>query len=216
MARPVVVLTKVPEPGRVKTRLVPRLGAERAASLARAMAEDVLETVARSGLPWRVALDGPLDHPWARGLGVVEPQAAGDLGVRLAHALRDGGVAIGTDAPTLPAALLRRAAASTADLALAPAEDGGYVLVAVTAAAVRAGVFTGVPWSTDRTFAAQVDRARALGLTVERLDAGFDVDLPDDLPRLHAALLALPPSVAPRTRAWLRSSEAPPDAAPHR
>lgn len=212
----IVVMAKVPEPGRVKTRLAARLGAEGAAGLAEAMAADLLATVRRTGLPWRVAVDGPLDHPWCLALPAVEPQPEGDLGARLAWALRDGGVAVGTDAPLLPPELLRRAAASTAAVRLAPAEDGGYVLVGASREAVQAGLFRGIPWSTGHTLAAQLARARALGLTVELLEGGFDVDRPEDLPRLAAALRSSPPEVAPRTRAWLRSPEASVHAAPDR
>lgn len=196
-------MAKVPAPGRAKTRLIPRLGPEGAARLARAMAEDVLATALTTGLPVRVAVDGDLADPWVATLPDAEPQAPGDLGARLAWALRDGGVAIGTDAPLLPAALLLAAHHARADVRLAPAADGGYVLVGATAAAVARGLFRDVPWSTDHTFAAQRARALALGLSVAVLAPHADVDRPEDLPWLAAALAELPASVAPATRAAL-------------
>ena len=122
----IVVFARVPEPGKTKTRLIPRLGASGAAHLAAAMTGDTLDAVRATGLPFRVALAGDTTHPWVRTLDAEwEPQVEGDLGRRLAHALRDGGVVIGTDAPTLPPALLHEAHASTADVVLAPAFDGG-------------------------------------------------------------------------------------------
>jgi rSAM/selenodomain-associated transferase 1 len=204
----IVVMTRVPVPGATKTRLVPALGEEGAARLAEAMAVDVLTAARSLGAPVRVALEGPLDHPWARALGGdVEPQCPGDLGARLTHALRHGGVAIGTDAPTLPARRLDAAlrALRRADVVLAPAEDGGYVLVGCHR---PHGLFDGVPWSAPHTLVAQRARARALGLAVRMLPGAFDVDTPADLLRLRRRLGALPSAVAPRTRAFLESLDA--------
>ena len=204
----IVVMAKVPLPGQAKTRLVPRLGERGAAHLCAAMTGDVLETVRRTGLRFKVAVAGPYDHPWVRSLRLpTEPQAEGDLGARLAHALREGGVAIGTDAPTLPAAFLRRAERSTSDVVLAPSFDGGYVLVGCHDAA---GLFEGVPWSTPRTYEAQVARARALDRSVHTLPFWYDVDEPADLDFLASHLATLPAATAPRTRAFLESLHAPP------
>lgn len=209
----VTVMAKVPRPGAVKTRLVPALGAEGAAALARAMAEDVFTLVATSGLPWRVAWAGPLDDPWVRALPLpgAAPalvQVEGDLGEKLAAALTGGGIAVGTDAPTLPLDRLLAAAAAPADLCLVPAEDGGYALVGASAEAVRQGVFFDVPWSRSDTLARQVDRARALGLGVTLLAPWRDVDELPDLLHLRASLLDLPPSSAPHTRRWFESPHA--------
>jgi rSAM/selenodomain-associated transferase 1 len=206
----IAVLTRVPLPGQTKTRLIPELGPEGAAALAAAMAHDVFDLVRATGLPARVYVAGPIDHPWVRALDLpVEAQPDGDLGARIAHALRGGGVAIGTDAPSLPLALLVDAhdALRTHDVALSPAQDGGYVLVGCN---TPAGLFDGIPWSTDRTLDAQVARVHALGRTLRMLPGAADVDTPEDLVRLGAALAALPSSVAPRTRVLLESLHAAP------
>ncbi|MFN7143782.1 MAG: TIGR04282 family arsenosugar biosynthesis glycosyltransferase [Myxococcota bacterium] len=210
----IVVMAKVPKAGAVKTRLVPLLGADGAAALCRAMTEDVLDGVRASGLPFRIALSGNLADPWVRSLDApVERQCAGDLGARLRHALRDGGIAIGTDAPTLPATFLTDAAASLGghDAVWAPALDGGYVLVGVRPTAL--GVFDEIPWSTAETLAASVARADALGLRHARLPFWYDVDDPSGLRFVRNHLSTLPPDCAPRTRAFLQDL---PDAPPHR
>jgi len=196
----IVVMAKVPRAGFAKTRLIPSLGAPGAAELCAAMTADVFERVAETGLPWRVAVAGPMDDPWvARIPTAYEPQAEGTLTERLTHALRDGGVAIGSDCPLLPAALLHEAHAASEDLLLATAEDGGYVLVAATAEAVRRGVFADVEWSTARTLASQRARAEALGLRVRVVPGGYDVDEPADVHRLRTE------SILPtHTAAWLQ------------
>lgn len=221
----VVVIARVPAPGLAKTRLIPALGPDGAAALSRAMTEDVLATVRASGLPYRVAWGGDLGDPWVAGLGVPsEPQAEGDLGVKLRHALRAGGIAIGTDAPTLPVALLTEAVERLADhdVVWAPAFDGGYVLVGARAegagpgdlvGGLSGGIFEDVPWSTPDTLAVSVARARTLGLRHALLPFWYDVDAPRDLTFLATHLRALPPTVAPKTRAFLQEH---PHAAPHR
>jgi hypothetical protein len=198
----IVVMARVPIPGRTKTRLVPALGPAAAAALSAAMSADVFATVAATGLPWTIALEGDAAHPWAAALPApVEPQAPGDLGARLTRALRGGGIAIGTDAPDLPRAFLIAAAASEADVVLAPAADGGYVLVGTRDAT---GLFDGIPWSTDRAFAAQRARAEALGRSVALLPEWQDVDTPADLAVLAGKLLGDPGGAAPHTTAFLR------------
>ncbi|MDP2308659.1 MAG: TIGR04282 family arsenosugar biosynthesis glycosyltransferase [Pseudomonadota bacterium] len=214
----VVVIARVPAPGLAKTRLIPALGAGGAAALCRAMTADVLALVRASALPYRVAWGGDRDDAWATGLGAPsEAQAEGDLGVRLAHALREGGIAIGTDAPTLPVALLTAAAAALHhhDVVFVPAFDGGYALIGVRDPAVAGpgGIFDDIPWSSADTYAASIERARALGLRHASLGFWYDIDEPRDLAFLQAQLRVLPPHVAAHTRAFLQEH---PHAPPHR
>lgn len=197
----ITVFARVPEPGTTKTRLIPRLGELGAARLAAAMTADVIECVRGTGLPFRVALAGNLAHPWVRALACDwEPQVDGDLGRKLAYALRDGGVAIGSDAPTLPAAMLLEAHISTEDVVLAPAFDGGYVLVGATD---PIDLFDQVPWSAPDTFSRQRQRALELGRTVRILPFWYDIDEPEDLDFLTRQLQSLSPQVAPQTRDFL-------------
>lgn len=200
------VIAKVPQPGRCKTRLIPLLGAHHAAELCAAMTADVFATVASLGLPWSVALDGDPDHPWVGRLPVPwEPQAEGELGPRLMRALAGGGMAVGTDAPSLPVRLLRAALASTAEVVFAPAFDGGYTLVRV---GDPTGLFDGIPWSTSTTLLASVHRARSLGRSVELLEFWYDVDCPADVHFFQQQLKLTGPEVAPHSRALIQHWEA--------
>lgn len=211
-----VLLAKPPVPGHTKTRLVPALGPDGAAALARALLADSLALAAATGLPWELWLASPPAPGWAPPPVPVHLQPEGDLGARLARALAGGGVAIGADAPLLDPALLRALHARPEDLVLARAADGGYTAVHASAHAVAAGVFVDVPWSTAGTADAQLARARALGLTTGQVDGGFDVDVPEDLDTLRRALSRLPASVAPHTRAALLTLPEAPHAAPLR
>jgi rSAM/selenodomain-associated transferase 1 len=201
------VMAKVPIPGATKTRLAPTLGAERAAAFSAAMAADVCAIAAASGLPWRVCIEGPEDHPWITTLPCsTERQCPGDLGDRLSHALRQGGVAIGTDCVLLSPDTLVAAHDQLrvgADLVLGLAPDGGYTFVAASVHAVRSGIFAGIPWSSPHTAAAQLRRAQELGLSITTMDGTFDVDEPEDIEALRRALAQMSNTVAPHSRAWL-------------
>lgn len=204
--RALAAFAKDPQPGTVKTRLVPPLTHREAASLARAFVTDtgavlVRATATIGAAPFVFAT--PSDAvPVLRELvpaGVdVRAQCSGDLGARLASAADELAAAgfdsvcfIGTDSPTLPLAFIARAferLEAGADVAIGPADDGGYYLIALRGA--RRAVFEGMDWSTGRVFAQTCARAAALGLDAAVLPSWYDVDDAVSLRRLHAELLA--------------------------
>ena len=188
----VVLLTKDPVPGRVKTRLAPLLGEAGAARLHRTFVDATLDRLTLTGLPITLSLAGDLTGSFAEGLRargvVVEPQAEGDLGARLRHALRGPGrrIALGTDCLLFDPAWVV-AAASSADTCIGPAEDGGYWCIAIegTAGGSQTGqLFEAIDWSTDRVLAQTLAAATRAGLPHRLLPRCFDVDSPADLARL--------------------------------
>ena len=126
--------------------------------------------------------------------GLTRMQEGPDLGHRLlqlfAWATVDGYermVVISSDVPHLPAAVIDGAfeALAECDVVLAPSEDGGYHLVGMSA---PHDVFTMVPMSTTLVLAQTREVVAASGLTLRLLETDFDVDEPEDLPRLAARL----------------------------
>jgi len=197
------VFAKAPE--RSKTRLEPVLGRDGATAFARALLAD---TLALAPPPVEVWADGDV------GVAGARQQIEGDLGARLEHALREelsaspAVVILGTDAPTLPAAVLSDAAerlsSGACDLVLGPAADGGYYLVGATrAAAGRSELFAGIAWSTEKVMRESFARACSLGLRTAVLPWWYDVDTAEDLDLLVAHLPFLPRHVAPETRSVL-------------
>ena len=84
---------------------------------------------------------------------------------------------------------------------LGPSDDGGYYLVGLRRG--EAGLFEGIPCSTDRVLPLTIEKAGRLGLRTHLLPEWFDVDTEADLRRLHAALL---PGAGPgRTRRCLEA-----------
>lgn len=182
----IVVFTRWPEPGRAKTRLIPAIGAERAAGLHRRLTERTLAAVQASELPFELRVTGaPIAafRDWLGPLAIVD-QGEGDLGERLARAGPPyPTLFIGADAPDLSAELLRRAAdaLSASAAVIGPAEDGGYWLLGL--ARHVEGVFDGIEWSTERVFAQTRDRLCDAGIGPFLLPKLADCDRPEDLSR---------------------------------
>lgn len=209
--RLLLLFTKPARAGRVKTRLVGDLTAEQAAALHAAFLGDVLDRLREGDFEVRIAWaleegEAVPDGPWP---GIRQEGA--DLGERLYRALSAPGAAsvaaLGSDHPTVGLDLIHEAFARVeagADVAIGPAEDGGYYLIALRAGAVSPRLFADIAWSTGRVLAATLERCRELGLAVELLPVAADVDTPEDLRRL-AALMAEDDRGCPRTRELLRS-----------
>jgi len=192
-----VVFAKAPQPGRVKTRLVPLLGERGAARLHARMIESTVR-VAREARFARIELHcapdarHPLFNKLARRHGVtLRVQARGDLGARMlasckralrtAHAV----VLIGTDCPVLGTADLRaaeRALCEGVDAVLSPAEDGGYALIGLRRASPR--LFSRIEWGEDSVLQETRRRLRLLGWRWRELRTVWDVDRPEDYRRL--------------------------------
>jgi hypothetical protein len=113
-------------------------------------------------------------------------------------------VAVDSDSPHLPAAILRSAfeLLETNELVVGPTEDGGYYLVG--ASSMHPRLFDPATLGTGNARDALLGKARALGLSVALTQVWYDVDVPADLSRL-AAELRLDPARAPCTAALLAS-----------
>ncbi len=223
--RPAVgVFAKEPVPGRVKTRLAEEIGAELAAELARSFVEDLVE---RLGASFEVTLFSAEDPPGpvlasvarAHGAGLAA-QVEGSLGDRMAMAmlaLGPGAALVGSDVPTLPAAILfglkaclEADGARAASIALAPAADGGFVAIAAARPAELREVLSGecaVRWSSPHALADVVRAARGRRLGVALGPPWWDVDSMADLAALGAQL-RLAPHLARRTASILGRREA--------
>ncbi|MCR6496521.1 TIGR04282 family arsenosugar biosynthesis glycosyltransferase [Thermomonas sp. S9] len=192
-----VIFAKAPQPGRVKTRLIPALGAQGAALLAQRMLRYTVQQALAAAL-------GPVElcvtpHPrtpvWRPFRDLAWPlgwqgQGDGDLGDRLALAaartLAHGAsvLLIGTDCPGLTAARLRDAAAQLAahDAVMVPSHDGGYVLLGLRRFSPQ--LFQGIAWSTPQVAAQTQERLCQLGWTLARRPPLHDIDEPADLAAL--------------------------------
>ena len=218
-----IIFAKAPIPSQVKTRLCPPLTPDEAASLHGSVVLDMLErSRGAASMDRFVACAPSSDHVFFKILeerhGVrLLTQVGDDLGARMARAMADAFalgyqtvLVIGTDLPTLPGAVFGDAVKLLAahDLVLGPAFDGGYYLIGLRKPAP--GLFTGIPWSTDRVLPLTQQKAAALGLRTALLPVRRDIDTLDDLRAVieEAGLESRTPqanmSLSPRTAGVLR------------
>ncbi|HEX8584382.1 MAG TPA: TIGR04282 family arsenosugar biosynthesis glycosyltransferase [Allosphingosinicella sp.] len=190
-----VIFAKAPVPGRVKTRLIPALGAAGAAKLAAEMLEQTAAEALASGL--EVELCGEPDPTtWYDGPALhLTAQGEGGLGERLGRAAErvlatQNILLIGADCPALDSPRLRAAAGAleTHDAVIHPAEDGGYVLLGLRR--FDPSLFEGIAWSTSTVAAETLKRIAELGWSTDVRETLSDVDEPSDLLRV------MPPSFA--------------------
>ena len=195
--RRLLIFLKYPSPGRVKTRLAAVLGDQMACDVYRACAEITLERLASLCRESVVCVE-PAEalarvRAWLGPGWALRPQQGATLGDRLieatAHAFTEGArrvIVVGTDSPWLTASDVEAAFAALerAPLVLGPTEDGGYYLIGLSRPA--RGIFEGITWSTPSVYAQTLENARTLGLSVQILPLGYDVDHLEDVRRLLA------------------------------
>ncbi|MEW5774614.1 MAG: TIGR04282 family arsenosugar biosynthesis glycosyltransferase [Thermodesulfobacteriota bacterium] len=209
------LLLKFPIPGQVKTRLGLAIGFRPAAELYAACVADEMHAAARARVPVTVLHmdDAPADRYrcWLGADLPMLPQRGADLGERMLNACADLFAAgarcvmlAGGDIPELaPPDLVRAAtAADLHGLALAPAGDGGYSLIAARNDSPLPDIFTAMPWSTPRVLPLTLERLQAAGRTHALLPLLPDLDTRDDLAALWARLRRTPYPPG-RTAAWL-------------
>jgi len=190
-----IIFTRYPTPGAVKTRLIPAVGAAGAAMLHRQMTESTLCKARELCQPIAVHFDGSDSQQMADWLGtdlVYQSQGSGDLGVRMDRSIASACqsarvVLIGTDCPELTADILAQAFEYLLerDLVLGAALDGGYYLIGMRQP--QPELFVDVDWGTDRVLQQTIEIANSLNLSIGYLPKLADIDRPEDLPLLAQA-----------------------------
>lgn len=190
-----LIFARYPEPGQVKTRLIPALGTDGAALLYRQMVEHTLQQARALAQVRPISIEiwftGGSNAQMQDWLGQdlsYELQPSGDLGDRLSYALQTtfskgntSAVVIGTDCPELNTAILAQSfsALHHNELILGPAKDGGYYLIGLQRF-IRE-LFMGICWSTAEVFQQTDKIAENLNLKRAYLTPLSDVDVPQDL-----------------------------------
>lgn len=191
-----ILFTRYPVLGEVKTRLIPALGREGAAALHRRLVlralREAVEACRTITASLEVHFDEGTENAMSHWLG--EParfvsQGTGDLGARMARAFdesfRAGSTAtiiIGSDCPELSADVLARAFSHLAEVpvVLGPALDGGYYLIGLSRPMPE--LFCNIPWGTDRVLADSLAVLHRHGCQAALLDPLGDIDRPEDIP----------------------------------
>ncbi len=169
----VIIFTKFPLPGLVKTRLIPALGAQGAADCQRRMSEKIVRQVRElkryRATDLQIHYQGGKTEMMAAWLGDdlnYYPQKGDDIGCRMTAAFQQAFTAgsrriilVGSDCPALTAAILHSALnkLQRRDLVLGPAVDGGYYLIGLKHPCPA--LFTEISWGTDRVLAETMRKA---------------------------------------------------------
>jgi len=201
--RRLIIMTRIPEVGRVKTRLIPALGPDGATAVHAALLDQTLRTAdthaLQSGVDIEVrytggSTDAAETYRAGRAIRWREQQGA-DLGERIHSAVQaacDEGanavLVIGTDCPDISPKILDAAwhSLKTADVVLGPAEDGGYYLIGIKQPDRQ--LFAGIDWGTERVRDQTLARCREQRKSVSQLPLLGDVDEAEDLIRCRRHL----------------------------
>lgn len=199
-----LVFARLPELGKVKTRLAAALGPERTLAVYEKMVHDLLQSI---GEP---TAELEIEVVWAptpaangerlrRAFGNrrMAMQTGSTLGDRLAMAFSErfffhGAqkiIAIGVDDPRLPRELIDHAfeLLNSCDWVIGPATDGGYYLIGSRAAAFDSSIFHDIEWGTSIVLETTLRKIREWNATVALLPVRSDIDTIEDLERYEAA-----------------------------
>jgi rSAM/selenodomain-associated transferase 1 len=195
-----LVFARLPELGKVKTRLAAEVGEARALAVYQSMLRDVLTNIGTSSPELEIeVLWAPTPHATgdalrrAFGPHSTAVQTGAHLGDRLSMALSERFffhrtekiVVIGVDDPALTRELLDHAFAllESCEYVVGPATDGGYYLLGCRALSYDPSVFHDIDWGTSTVLATTLSRIADLGRTVALLPEHYDIDTAADLER---------------------------------
>ncbi len=189
-----IIFSKAPEPGLVKTRLIPALGSRYSAKLYRRMLLSTISKATQAGFTSvQLWISGNPNHPLfiqikkRYGISIYQ-QRGQDLGARMYNAfhsiLRNNSSAmvIGCDCPSLKRTdlvLARKALSDECDAVLGPATDGGYYLLGLKQ--LHPDVFKNIDWSTSSVAATTAQRMGDLDWRLKKLAIHRDIDTSADL-----------------------------------
>ena len=189
-----LLFTKYPTPGCVKSRLIPLLGTFKSALFHKMLSEMAINTVfsAKTILDFilEVYYSGADSSQMSKWLGNsinFSEQAKGDLGYKMREAFRkafyDGArkvVIVGSDVPDLSPRLIFQAfnLLRSNNMVIGPTYDGGYYLLGCCD--YYPFLFDQIEWSAPTVLNQTLDRITKLALDVLFLPLLRDIDTPED------------------------------------
>lgn len=184
-----IIMARYPTLGRVKTRLAREIGKAAALRVYRQLLEHHRREFRRADfeVEWRYT---PARAPFRKLARNARPQPDGELGERMRQIFEESFsrgyrrvAMIGTDAPEMNQAVVRRAFAQLRDkpAVFQPTHDGGYALIGLCG---MLDLFSDISWSTHKVMGQTQRRLERLSVSFAELAPTFDVDTAADLPLL--------------------------------
>ncbi|MFP3982717.1 MAG: TIGR04282 family arsenosugar biosynthesis glycosyltransferase [Desulfurivibrionaceae bacterium] len=193
-----ILFTRFPEPGQVKTRLIPALGSRKAAKLQRILTgvsiEEALDLSGRRGTLTELFFSGGDDNLMKQTFGLSMPlklQKGSTLGEKLRQAFRESFargitrvVIIGTDCPSLTSEIMESALLKLKDydVVVGPAVDGGFYLIGMGEG--YDDILEGIDWGSGQVLAQLTENIQKKSLAFTLMDYLRDIDDPEDLTAL--------------------------------
>jgi len=186
-----IIFTRYPETGNVKTRLIPALGEKGAENLHREMVKQTIDQTLHYEYETEVHFTGGTIKLMKRWLGyhlTYRKQTGKSLGERLENAFKAAFaerkkkvIVIGTDCPDLTSAHVSKTfnLLSRSDLVLGPTFDGGYYLIGLKK--LHGELFQEISWGSEKVYLQTVKAANKLSLKTINLEKLADIDRPADL-----------------------------------
>ncbi len=184
-----IIFSKYPQYGKVKTRLAATIGNEKAIKFYNVCAKHLFDAAA--------ALNGDTEiflyfYPQNELKKIKEwvskdfnylPQSNGDLGTKMNRSFNEAFakgmekvVIVGTDIPDVDSELLKKAfdELERHDVVIGPTYDGGYYLLGLKKPVPS--IFRNIEWSTHHVFDQTLKKLRELGLKPKLLNKLHDID----------------------------------------
>lgn len=197
----VLVFAKAPVAGQVNTRLIPDIGEQAATTLQHDLIHQRLSMLSKLNLCDVVLMCAPdtqhdvfLDCDKKYSV-VLMQQTGDDLGARMLNGVEQAlnnykhCIVVGTDAPSLDETRLIEINAMLHegnDVVLVPAEDGGYVSLALSQP--YAFLFEGISWGSEVVLQQSKNKLDEMAVPYIELASCWDIDCLADYKRYLSAL----------------------------
>ncbi|MCB0688902.1 MAG: TIGR04282 family arsenosugar biosynthesis glycosyltransferase [Saprospiraceae bacterium] len=184
----IIVFLRVPELGKVKTRLAKTVGPEKALQIYEYLVEKTLIEVQATDLPVFLYFHPHVDEVIVKRFPKFFPrlQSGTDLGLKMYHAFEEvlnsypKSMIIGTDCPYITKDLLIKASQllEKNDVVVGPALDGGYYLLGLKNN-IRE-IFEDISWGSDSVLDTTIDVIRKMQISYSLLPRLSDIDYQED------------------------------------
>ena len=183
-----IIFTRNPELGKVKTRLAKEVGDQAALEIYEFLLEHTVSATKDLGFTREVHYSEEIQHNdiWDEDIYIKKQQIQGDLGEKMEHAFLSGFkngykniIIIGSDLYDLNQEDIEEAfkALETFEYVLGPAEDGGYYLLGMNT--FKPEIFKNKAWGTDTVLRDTLIDLKNVQLQL--LDERNDVDVYEDI-----------------------------------
>ncbi len=191
----IIIFTKFPVEGKVKTRLAKNMGNKFAVSFYRKCAEHTFKELVKvketgSELFLFCSEENEIEQvmKWAGNNFNYYSQQGDDLGLKMYNAFDTmfkigykKVIIIGTDVPDVSMKIVRSAISvlDNYSVVIGPANDGGYYLLGFKSKLID--LFSGIEWSTNSVFDNTIEKLNRSKINYFMLDELTDIDTLEDL-----------------------------------